>query len=428
MDTEDSIPVQKKHGDRLMMDSTDLELPEGGMDSSGDMLDRSPRSKSPADYLDSTFPEDEEEKGKHRDELDDSLIDFGFDSHPEKPRSRRPSRSSLPPEDHRRASRTPSPTPLDDILAGVPTLPRRGSRSSMGMIPTPGMGGPRGSLARQPTLPVTQDSPTGQRSPVSLSRSSSRRSLVKPPSSDFGQQVSDVELSEDSGSKLLPDPDKLSSDRHSDRSLSDRLVDPHRHDRPDSRHSDRSHRDHRPDRPDSRQSRRSDRPDSRQSKRSPREERRDRSPRQDRRQRSPPPQDKSPQEHRRDPSPRRPERPDKLDRPDSRHSDRSRRSDRDRPDRYDRLDRPDSRHSDREPHSEQVSDIDHLSEPERHSDTDRQSIPSRQSGHSDPDDIDEFPPPPPPHDHHRRHHHDDDDDDERGPLSFGDHGMRSSRV
>ena len=332
------------------------------MDSS-DLLARtpSPRSKSPADP---NYMLDEEDEDEDR-PIDDSLIDFGFES-PDKKR-RRPSKADVLDD----RQRTPSPTPIDDILSGVPTLPRRGSRSSMGMVP--GAALPRASITRQPTLP--QSPPSPQRlspAPDSLSRSSSHRSLIKPPtaSSDFGQQVSDAELSEDSG-KLL-DPDRYSSDRQSDRhSEPDRLSDR----RPDSRHSDR-HSDSR--RPDSRHSDHR-RPDSRHS---------------DRR------------------------------RPDSRHSDGrrppSRESGRHSP-------RPDSSQSDRhldrhsDKHSDRHSDMDRLSD--RQSDIDQQSSHSR---HSDPDDIDMCPPPPPPQGQGQSQGQGGEGSD--GEVYLGDTSMKSTRV
>ena len=89
MDTHDSdmsIPHKYTPGQKLMRDSTDMDLHDTtGMDSS-DLLARtpSPRSRSPTDpnYM---LDEEDEDDG-HR-PIDDSLIDFGFDS-PDKKRRR----------------------------------------------------------------------------------------------------------------------------------------------------------------------------------------------------------------------------------------------------------------------------------------------------------------------------------------------------
>lgn len=354
-----------------MLDSTDGDLQDTtGMDSSGDLLARtpSPRSKSPTDrYM---LDEEDEMDDVHR-PTDDSLIDFGFDAPEKKRGSRRPSRASITDD----RQRSPSPTPIDDILSGVPTLPRRGSRSLTGMVP----GSARGSIARQPTLP--QSPPSRHLSPdptspgPSISRSSSHRSLPKPASSDFGQQVSDAELS-DSSPRHSKEPDRSSSEKLSDRHSDPDRVSDHKSgsSRPGSRHSDRP----RPEagkRPDSRHSdtRGGSRPSSRHSQLpSPSEEP------------QPQPQPRSP------PAAAAPAPPALHSSPPP--------------------GKPDSRHSSRH------SDIDRLSGDSKSSDTDQQSMHSRHS-----DDIDMYPPGPPPEDRGQSPEGD-------GDVVLGDTSMKSTRV
>ncbi len=153
--------------DNLMLDSTDDHPDNAMVDTSMASEGRSlsPRSgpamlgTSSPTPLDSTLP------------LDDALIDFSGDDQ----------------GDQRIRSRTPSPPHIDDLME-APTLPRRGSRASVsGMVPM-------GSISSLPRQPGLRRSP-----PPSFSRSSSRKSIPgspKPPSSDFGMQVSDEHLAQ----------------------------------------------------------------------------------------------------------------------------------------------------------------------------------------------------------------------------------------